>query len=104
VFKFPSLPNSGQPFKAVYITDCAVAKRDPKLMNAMLRRIYNEYRAKNFNIIVFGSYKNDRLLKAANSFFHQSVESNIYLFHKDKSVIETLKQKEQHPYIDMAFL
>lgn len=104
MFKFPSLPNSGQPFKAVYITDCAVAKRDPKLMNAMLRRIYNEYRAKNFNIIVFGSYKNDRLLKAANSFFHQSVESNIYLFHKDKSVIETLKQKEQHPYIDMAFL
>ena len=104
LFKLPSLPDPGHSFKAVYITSCAVENHDPKIMNAMLRKIYNEYRIKEFNIIVFGSYVNDRLLKATNGFLFQSVKSNIYLYHKDKSVVENLKQNEQYPYIDMAFL
>lgn len=103
-FRFPPLPDAGQSFKAAYITDCAVEKRDPEIMNAMLRKIYNEYRSQKFNMIVFGSYKNDRLLKATNGFYYQSVESNIYLLHKDEAMMEKLKQTNDKPYIDVAFL
>jgi hypothetical protein len=104
LFRFPPLPVSGEPFKAVYITDCAVTGSDPKIMNAMLRQVYNEYRAKRFNLIVFGSFENDRLLEATNGFFYQSVESNVYLYHRDVKKIEELKRLNLQPYIDVAFL
>ena len=104
LFKLPSLPVQGQPFKAVYITDCAIENRDHRLMDALLRKIHNDYRLKKFNIIVFGSYKKDKVLKAANDFINLSVKSNIYLFHTDKSAILNLRKAEQQPYIDMAFL
>jgi hypothetical protein len=103
-FRVPPLPDAGQAFKAVYITDYAVEKRDSEIMNAMLRKIYNEYRSQHFNLIVFGSYKNDKLLEATKGFFSQSVESNIYLFHRDEAMIEKLKQTKDIPYIDVAFL
>ncbi len=103
-FKLPKLPSKGQALKAVYITDSAVEKRDPKIFNALLRKVYNDYRSKKFNLIVFGSYKNDRLLEATNDFFHQSVESNIYMIHRSEPAIKELKQNNRDPYIDLAFL
>jgi hypothetical protein len=104
LFRFPLLPVEGQPFRAVYITDCAVKQRDPAIMNALLRKIYNECRSKNFNLIVFGSFENDKLLNATNGFIYQSVKSNIYLIHKDGEAIESIKKNNQRPYIDVAFL
>jgi len=104
LFSFPPLPVPGKEFKAVYITDYAVFNRDPKILNALLRKIYNEYRILKFNLMVFGSYENDNLLKATNGFVFQSVKSNIILCHKDKSTVENVISGKTHPYVDVAFL
>lgn len=104
LFRIPDLPDTGQALKAVYITDCAVQKRDPKLLNALLRKVYNEYRRKMFNLLIYGSYKDDKLLKATKGFFYQPVESNIILIHNDKSEVEKLIREKQYPHIEVAFL
>lgn len=104
LFAFPPLPLEGKELKAVYISDYAVQNRDPKILNALFRKIYNEYRCLQYNIVVFGSYENDKLLKATRGFFNQSVKSNIILCHKDKSIVENLKMGKTCPYIDVALL
>jgi len=78
--KLPRLPQLGQAFKSVFITDVAIRNRDPNVLNTLLKKIYNEYRQKEYNLIVLGSYKNDSLLEATNDFFYQAVESNVYLY------------------------
>jgi len=104
VFKFAPLPREGEVFRDVTVTDCAIRKRNPKVMEALLLKIYNEYREKKYNTLIFGSYYNDPLHKAAKKFFSKSVVSNIIIFSKDKSYLEDGKIDTSMPYIDMALL
>ncbi len=104
LLKLPRLPYPGQAFKAIYITDVSIKNRDPRVFNALLRKVYNEYKQKEFNLIVLGSYKNDQLLDATNDFFYQSVESNVYLYYDNDKTRTEIEQNNRKPYIDIAFL
>lgn len=104
IFKFSPLPREGNAFKDVTITDCAVGERNPEIMEALLLKIYNEYREKKYNTLIFGSYYNDPLLKAVKNFFSKSVISNIILFSKNKSDLEDGKIDKSMPYVDIAML
>lgn len=104
LFSLPPLPSENDELKAVYITDCAIQNRNAEILNAILRKIYNEYRNLKYNILVFGTYENDKLLKATSSFLNQSLKSNIILCHKEKSVVENIKAGKTSPYIDVALL
>lgn len=103
-FKFPPLPREGEAFRDVTITDFAIKEREPEVMEALLLEIYNEYREKKYNMLIFGSYYNDPLLKAAKRFFSKSVISNIILFSKDKLYLKDGKIDTSMPYIDIALL
>jgi len=103
-FKFPSLPQEGEAFRDITITDYAIRERDHEVMEALLLKIYNEYREKKYNTLIFGSYYNDFLLKAAKRFFSKSVVSNIIIFSKNKSDLEDEKIDTSMPYIDIALL
>jgi hypothetical protein len=104
LFRFPRLPREGEAFRDVTITDCTIRERNPEIMEALLLKIYNEYREKKYNTLIFGSYYNDPLLKAAKKFFHKSVFSNIIMFSKDELYLEDGKIDTSMPYIDIALL
>nr|WP_321411744.1 hypothetical protein [uncultured Carboxylicivirga sp.] len=101
-FGFPTLPNKGNCFKEVYLTDYAVKDRNPDIMKALLVRIYNEYRNKKYNSVIFGSSEDDPLLKATQGFFKQSVKSHIILSVADEKILN--ETKVNLPYIDIAML
>lgn len=104
LFNFPPLPKQGNTFKDIYITDYAVKERDPLILNALLKKIYNDYRKLKYNTIVFGSYQSDLLLKALNGFSNQSIKSHIVGFSYDKSFLETVNEESEMPYVDVALL
>jgi len=104
IFKFPPLPREGEAFRDVTITDYAIKERNPEVMEALLLKISNEYREKKYNILIFGSYYEDPLLKASKKFFSKSVISNIVLFSKNKIDFEDGKIDTSKPYIDIALL
>lgn len=104
IFGFPSLPREGEAFKDIVIPEYAVMDRNPKIMNALLIKIYNDCRNKNYNMIIFGSCYNDPLLKAVKRFFYQNIVSNIILGSTDKSLIEENKIDISLPYIDVSLL
>lgn len=103
-YGFPPLPKKGEAFKSVTITDYAFENRDPEIMEAMLLKIYNEYRKKNFNMIIFGSYSSDPLLTAARRFYCSTVISQIILFSNKKSDLEEGAIDTSMPFIDMTLL
>lgn len=104
LFNFPSLPPKGEPFKDIYITDCAVNNRDPLIFRALLLKIYNEYRRLKYNTIIFGSYESDELFKALKGFFNQAVKSHIVASAYDISLLNQVGQETSKPYIDIALL
>lgn len=104
VFGFPSLPQKGAFFKEISITDCAVKKRNPKILKAMLRKVYNDSRKRGYNLVIFGSYKDDPLLKATNNFFRYSILSNIIISSFDKNLINKGEIDTRMPYVDISTL
>ncbi len=100
----PRLPDENQVFKEVYITEFAVRDRNPLIMRALLTRIYNEYRIRKYNLIVFGSCKNDPLLQAVKGFMHVPVQSSIVLCSRDRTLLEDGAIDTSLPYIDFALL
>jgi len=102
ILGFPALPKPGAAFKDVVITEYAVKSRNPSIMEALLLKIYNDYRSKQYNMLIFGSCSHDPMLKASRKFFCQSVVSNIVLGVMDKGLIEAGKIDSSLPYIDMA--
>lgn len=103
-FGFPSLPQKGAFFKEISITDCAVKERNPKILKAILRKVYNDSRGKGYNLIIFGSYEDDPLLKATNNFFRYSITSNIIISSFDKNLINKGIIDARMPYIDISTL
>ena len=100
----PRLPDEHQVFKEAYITDYAVENRDPAIMRALLTRVYNEYRRRHYNLLVFGSCLADPLLKAAHGFLHVSVQSHIVMGSPDRAVMEDGVIDTALPYVDFALL
>ncbi len=90
--------------REVYITDYAVKGRDPIILNALLCRIYNDYRELNYNTVIFGSYKSDGLLRAIKGFFNQSVKSYIVASSYDEPALSSASEESCRPYIDIALL
>lgn len=104
LFNFPSLPIKGEAIKDLHIIDYAVKERNPIILNALLKKIYNDYYLLNYNTIIFGSYKSDILLKALKGFFNQSVQSHIIALSYNKSMLEKITEESSMPYIDIASL
>ncbi len=104
LFNFPSLPKKGEVIKDLHIVDYAVKARNPIILNALLKKIYNDYRNLNYNTIIFGTYKSDILLKALKGFFNQSVHSHIITLSYNKSMLEKITEDSSMPYIDIASL
>jgi GNAT superfamily N-acetyltransferase len=104
VFNVPSLPAPNECFNDIIITDYAARNRDPGIMNALLRKIYNDYRKLGFHNIMWGSSADDPLLSASKGFFYQRIVSNIVLISTDQSMVERGAIRNNLPYIDLPCL
>jgi len=104
IFRYPDLPDQGEPLREAYITDLVIKNRDPEVMKNLLLRIYNEYRKHNYNLIYLGSYKGDPLLKAAASFFSKPLYSTIYFSAKDGQSLGNKTIDFSKPWIDIALI
>lgn len=104
LFGFSPLPEKGDFFNDINITDYAVKNRDPGIMKALLRAIYADCRKAGYQSIIWGSNAGDPLLKASKGFFSQSVISNIVLLSTQPELIEGDVIKNHLPYIDVACL
>jgi hypothetical protein len=104
IFNLSPLPLQGECFKDFIITDYAARDRDPGIMNALLRFIYNSFRKRGFQIMMWGSSSDDPLLKASENFFYQRVVSNIVLISTDPSMVETGAITNNLPYVDIPCL
>lgn len=103
LFNFPRLPTEGESFRDITITDYAVHERNPEILKALLLKIYKEYRAKKYHMLIFGCSANDPLSAAAKPFFSQSVISDILIFSKSKEFVDRFNTTE-YPWIDMSLL
>jgi hypothetical protein len=104
LFGFSPLPEKGDIFRDINITDYAVKNRDPQIMKALLRAIYSDCRKSGYQSIIWGCTAGDPLLKACNGFFSQSVISNIVLMSTQPELIEDNSVEKRLPYIDVACL
>ena len=73
-------------------------------MEAILSKIYNVYRLKNYNMIIFGTCNTDPLLKATDPFFSTTITSHIVLASKDKRMLNPAEIDTSLPYIDVAMM
>jgi len=101
---FPPMPGEGDRIKDVTITDCAVRDRKPEILEALLRRIYNELHARKYNMMTVGSCRQDPLLRAARRFIGYQVVSNLVLFAKDPSFLAEGRIDASLPYVDFAMV
>jgi hypothetical protein len=104
MFGFPRLPREGQALKDVTVTDWAVEGRDPDILEALLRNVYNEYRARRYNMMIVGGSIDDPALRAADRFPGPSVLSNILMFSWDPRLLEDGRVDTSRPYVDLAML
>lgn len=101
-FRFPHLPEPGESFREIIINDYAVDKRDPLILEALLFRIYEDYRSKGYNLIQIASFEGDPLLKATRRFFTQALFTRIILGSADPGLIDQDVIDCTRPYIDIA--
>jgi hypothetical protein len=104
IFDLPPLPKPGECFRDLIITDYAARDRDPAIMNALLRAVYIEARAKRYQNIMWASSADDPILKASEGFFYQRIVSNIVLISTDKDLVEPGALRNNLPYIDLPCL
>lgn len=79
IFGASQLPKAGEKLRDITIAEYAVKDRDPEIMEALLRYIYNQYRQQGYHSIIFGSSVGDPLLKATEIFISKDVRSNVIL-------------------------
>ncbi|MEI7896159.1 MAG: hypothetical protein WCJ26_03930 [bacterium] len=102
LFSRPQLPEPGEHFREVTLTDYAVKGRDPKIMNALLRAIYCEYRSLGYHFMIWGSSADDPILTAAKGFLNQQIISNIVLFSTQGKLLEDGAVNSRLPYVDIS--
>jgi hypothetical protein len=98
------MPGKGETIRDVTVTDCAVRKRDPDILEALLRKIYNEYRERKYQMLIVGGCRHDPLLAATAKFVTHPVVSNIVLFAYDPSRLAEGRIDVSLPYVDPAML
>lgn len=98
----PPLPKKGECFKDITLVDHATQHNNPEIMEAILKHVYNTYRPKRYNNIIFGSYEDDDLIKAADRFHSTTIESKIVLGCESEELLQSIKVYK--PYINIAFL
>ncbi len=103
-FNLPPLPSRGNSFKDFIITDYAVREREPKIMKALLKVIYNVYRKRGFQNMIWGSSADDPLLSASKGFFYQRLVSSIVLISTNPDMLESIAIHNHLPYIDLPCL
>ncbi len=101
---FPRSPRQGEALRDVTVTDWAVEKRDPEILEALLRNVYNEYRVRRYNVMIVGGSIDDPALRAADRFPGPSVLSNILMFSRDPGLLEDGRVDTSRPYVDLAML
>ena len=104
ILQYPDLPEKGDAIKEIYLTDVIIKDQNYLTLEALLKSIYNDYRKKKYNLINFGSYSNDPLLKAAKSFFSRPLRSNIYFSSNDSKKLIDNKIDFSKPFVDMALI
>lgn len=98
----PKLPKPGSAFSTVYITDYYCEGRDPEIMEALLRSVYNEWLGKRYNLMIFGAPEADPLLKAIRPFTHQKISTHILIGAREERILDTINTPL--PYFDMALV
>jgi len=102
IFRLPPAPKNGECFKDITLIDHATLNNNPEIMEAIIKRIYNHFRPKGYNNIIFGSHKEDEILNATNSFHTTKIESHIILGCEKEEDLHSIKVNK--PYINIAFL
>lgn len=104
IFNLPPLPQPGESFRDIIITDWAARDRDPGIINALLRAVYIDAKANRYQNIMWASSADDQILQASEGFFYQRIVSNIILVSTDKALIEPGAVHNNLPYIDLPCL
>ncbi|MFH5885629.1 hypothetical protein ACG2F4_15065 [Halalkalibaculum sp. DA3122] len=73
------LPNTGEALRDITIAEYAVMDRDPAIMEALLRYVYNTFRQDGYHSMIFGGGANEPLLGATKPFIAREVRSNVVL-------------------------
>lgn len=92
----PKLPGSGDAFRDITIAEYAVRDRDPKILEALLRHVYREYRKKGAQAIIIGSSSNDPIIQALKPFISKEVRSNV--------IIAPLQKDSKQTFRDIPFI
>jgi hypothetical protein len=90
------LPKTGEAFRDITIAEYAVANRNPKILEALLRYIYSYYRKEGYHSIIIGSSASDPMLKATDIFLSKEILSNVILGAIDKQKTQEI---ETHPLV-----
>lgn len=104
LFRMPPLPEEGEAIRGITVLEYAVENRNPDILEALLTKIYNEYRRRKYTMLIFGSCAGDPLLYGAKKFFVHTVVSSLILFSKDESLLEEGKIDASLPYVDLVML
>ena len=78
VFGFPRMPAKGGVLKQIYCTHLAIENDQPSIFNALLTRVYNEYRSRGYHLLTFGLAEGHPLLEALRGFSFTSFRTVIY--------------------------
>jgi hypothetical protein len=73
------LPEPGEPFRDVTIAEYAVLNKDPEIMEALLRAVYQDYRQRGYHSIIFGCSSEDPIHKATKPFLFREVRSGVVI-------------------------
>lgn len=100
----PSLPQPGDAFRDVFLTDWAVRDRSVETMHALIEHIHREYRGRKYHTLIFGSCSQDPMLKAANGFPSTKLVSHIAMFALEAKWLQEGAVDTHLPFIDLALL
>lgn len=86
------LPKSGETFKDITIAEYTIRDRNPEIMEALLRYIYNEYRHKEYHSVIFGCSPDDPIIQATKPFLSKEVRSNVIIAPLQKDSSRTFRE------------
>lgn len=101
IFPLTTFPQKGESFRELTLTDYAVTKRDPAIMHALLSEIYRRHHNRKYHFMNWASCGSDPLLKAANGFWFNNINSHIIFTSLDTVFYNS---EIRLPYVDIAFI
>ena len=89
VLGFPRMPAKGGVLKQIYCTHLAIENDQPAILNALLTRVYNEYRTRGYHLFTFGLAEGHPLLEALRGFSFRSFRTVVYSLGEPGSLWES---------------